>query len=88
MKVFEIKELGEVTHIAFDGNKKEALEWYVSETECDENEISSFTVLPRKKWKEITVKFEEYGVTNFTMTIEQLMLGNKSNEILCSTAYL
>lgn len=88
MKVYEIKEGGETTHVAFDGNKKEALGWYVEECMCDENEISSFSLFPRKKWKDITVKFEEYGIEPFTMTIEELMDGNNSNEILCSTAFL
>lgn len=88
MKVYEIKEGGDITHIAFDGNKKEALEWYINECMCDESEIESLIVLPRKKWKDITVKFDEYKVEPFTMTIEELMLGNNSNEVLCSTEYL
>lgn len=88
MKVFKVTELGETTHIAFDGNIKEAREWYVEETMCDENEISSISLFPRKKWKDITVRFEEYLVEPFTMTIEELMDGNKSNEIICSTMFL
>ncbi len=88
MKVYKIEEYGETTHIAFDGNIEEAYSWYVEETMCDENEISSFSLFPRKKWKDITVKFDECGIEPFSMTIEELMDGNKSNEILCSTAYL
>ncbi len=88
MKVYKIEECGETTHIAFDGNVKEAKAWYVEETMCDEEEISSFSLFPRKKWKDITVTFEEYLVEPFTMTIEELMQGHNSNEVLCSTAYL
>jgi len=88
MRVYEIKESGETTHVAFDGTKKECKDWYVSETDCDVNEIDSITVLPRKKWKEITVKFEEWGIEPFTTTIEELMVGCKNNEIICSTLFL
>lgn len=88
MKVYRIEECGEVTHIAFDGNKKEAREWYLEECMSDENEISSFSLFPRKKWKDITVKFDEYNIEPFTMTIEEMMEGNTSNEVICSTAFL
>jgi len=86
MKVFEIKEQGETTHICFDGNENEAKEWYVEETMCDENEIDSVVEIPQEKWKEIKVTFQEED--GFTTTVEELMKGNKYPEILCSTAYL
>lgn len=60
----------------------------MNECMSDENEISSISLFPRKKWKDITVKFDEYGIEPFTMTIEELMQGCKSSEILCSTAFL
>lgn len=86
MKVFEIKELGETTHIAFDGDSSEALEWYVEETMCDKNEIASIGEVPQEEWSKITIYYEEDG--GFTTTIAEKMAGQVSPIILCSTAYL
>ena len=88
MKVFEIIELGETTHIAFDGNKDEALEWYIEDTMCDENEIDSIEEIPQKKWKNIIVKFDEYGIEPFEVSVEELIKGQTCNEVLCSTSCL
>ena len=88
MKVFEIVELGETTHIAFDGSEHEALEGYIEDTMCDENEIDSIEEIPQKEWKNIIVKFDEYGIEPFEVSVEELIKGQKSNEVLCSTAYL
>lgn len=86
MRVYEIKELGEITHIAFNGSESEALEWYIEETMCDENEITSIGEVPQEEWSKITIYYEEDG--GFTTTIAEEMAGQRSSEILCSTAYL
>jgi len=87
MKVYKIEELGEVTHFAFDGNKKDALNWYIEETMCDENEITSISLLPRKNWRDITIKFNE-DEESLVVSLEEYMKGHINNEVICSTAYL
>lgn len=88
MKVFEIKDSEGSTHIAFDGNKDEALEWYLEQTMWDKNEITFVKEIPQKEWKNIIVKFDEYGIEPFEVSVEELIKGQKSNEVLCSTSYL
>lgn len=85
MKVYKIKEQEETTYIAFDGNKVEALEWYVNESMCDESEIESIEEFPQEKWKEVTINYDE---ENLTQTIEEYMQGHTYNEVICSSAYL
>lgn len=85
MKVYKIKESGEISHFCFNGCKKEALEWYINETMCDESDITSLVVFPRKNWKNIQIKYDE---DNLILTIEEFMKGQVANEVICSTAYL
>lgn len=86
MKVYQVKELGETTYFCFDGGKKEAKDWHVNECMCDESEISSLIVFPRKKWKEITIKYEENEIEYITM--DEYMQGQTWAEVICSSAYL
>lgn len=88
MKVYEIKEGGETTYFCHNGNKKEAKDWYVDECGSDENDIDSLKLFPRKKWKEVTIKYDEFNIEPFSTTIEEEMKGVNSPFILCSTAYL
>jgi len=85
VKVYKIKEQGETTYIAFDGDKNESLEWYIRETSCDENDIDSIKKFPQEKWKEVTIVYDE---ENLTQTIEEYMQGHAYNEVICSSAYL
>jgi len=88
MKVFKISDSEDIAYFCFNGNKEEALIWYLEESMWDKNNVTTFKLFPRKQWKETTIKFEEYGIKPFTMTIEEYMQGQTSNEIICSTEFL
>lgn len=88
MKVYKIKEQRETTYISFDGDKNEALDWYIEETMCDENEIDSIEEFPQEKWKEVTINYDEDYIEHFSISLEEAMVGANYPNILCSTAYL
>lgn len=87
MKVYKVKEQGEVTHFCFDGDVEDAKEWYVEETYCVEDEIDSIEEFPEDEWSTVSILFvaEEEHVK---ITLKDYMDGQKYNEIICSTAYL
>ena len=89
MKVYKVEELGETTYFCFDGGKKDAKNWYVEETMCDENEITSLVLFPKKDWKKVTIKYEDdFEIEPFDITLEESMQGQIYPTILCSTAYV
>lgn len=84
MKVFEIKTQGETDWLAFDGEIREAIAFYIDEYDNDEN-IDSISVLPREKWKTVEVHLEdEPGIA---VTLEKYMKDQEFNEIIASTVY-
>lgn len=84
MKVFEIKTQGEIDWLAFDGEIREAIAFYIDEYDNDED-IDSISVLPREKWKTIRLALEDEQET--AITIEEYMEDQKYNEIIGSTVY-
>jgi len=85
MKVWQVEEQEDTTYFCFDGSKKNAREWYIEETMCDKNGISSLTLFPRKKWKDVWIQYDE---DNLITTIDEFMQGQTWNEVICSSAYL
>jgi hypothetical protein len=52
---------------------------------CDKDGISSLTLFPRKKWKDVWIQYDE---DNLKTTIDEFMQGQTWNEVICSSAYL
>ncbi len=88
MKVYKVEDSEDTTYFCFNGSKEDALVWYLEEGMVDKNDTVSIELFPRKNWKEVKIKFEEYKIKPFSMTIEEYMQGQTSNEIICSTDWL
>lgn len=84
IKVYKIETQGETEWLAFDGEIRQALEFYIDEYD-NSDDIDSISIFPQKYWKSTRITLEDEEGT--VVTIEEYMKDHEGNGIIASTVY-